>query len=480
MNDQLVNKKPLWRRILRKIFFIGVILIVAGIAVLSVWNLYASNKIKKEISKIRTTGEPVTFADLEARLPKVDEAVNAARYYQAGMDLIIPVVGQEENSDLNFKFSEYVKKSPHTLPDPLLMNKAKKFLEANQLALEMLAKGAEFSACRNELWIKNGIGATLEQLRRPRNAAKLLSLRSMYLAAQGKGDQAVDSVISSLRMTRIFDGQMILITFMVKISCLATAYNDASFVLEFSHPSEKSSARLQHALLDTDQPKDLEQMILTERVYSIEWMGNIFPVSKPFPASSAIPLPERMPGFYGFHPSLRLAGLNYLCDMTQFLTAARKPWPVVFDAMQSFQPTGIFGNTLVLAKVAITFGRNLAKARSICVAVMIERYRLAHGKLPEKLSDLVPAYTQAIPMDPFTGKDLLYRHDKDSYTVYSVGDDRKDDGGIVDLQPTGKQAMGPGPFLPPPGSKPSGQSVSSVQGGKTRQDWGVKIRLLPR
>ena len=70
------------------------------------------------------------------------------------------------------------------------------------------------------------------------------------------------------------------------------------------------------------------------------------------------------------------------------------------------------------------------------IAVAIERYRRTHGEsLPAALMDLVPNYLTDIPEDPHTGKPLLYRADPDTYLVYSVGRDGKDEGGKLRVQP---------------------------------------------
>jgi hypothetical protein len=64
--------------------------------------------------------------------------------------------------------------------------------------------------------------------------------------------------------------------------------------------------------------------------------------------------------------------------------------------------------------------------------IAVERYRNARGGIPEKLSDLVPAYLPAVPLDPWDGKPLRYKKLDKGYVIYSVGSDRKDDGGSAD------------------------------------------------
>jgi hypothetical protein len=70
-----------------------------------------------------------------------------------------------------------------------------------------------------------------------------------------------------------------------------------------------------------------------------------------------------------------------------------------------------------------------AKIRDAQAALAVERYRLANGKLPSQLSDLVPTFLPAVPSDPFDGKPLRYKTLAKGYVVYSVGDDREDNGG---------------------------------------------------
>ncbi|MDD5261564.1 MAG: hypothetical protein PHD76_06905 [Methylacidiphilales bacterium] len=65
------------------------------------------------------------------------------------------------------------------------------------------------------------------------------------------------------------------------------------------------------------------------------------------------------------------------------------------------------------------------------VACGLERYRLAHGKLPDSLQALVPNYIPQLPHDLITGAALHYNRVSDQdYILYSTGWDGKDDGGV--------------------------------------------------
>jgi len=74
------------------------------------------------------------------------------------------------------------------------------------------------------------------------------------------------------------------------------------------------------------------------------------------------------------------------------------------------------------------FGR-LAQWRAVTTMVALRLYHLKHGRYPDSLQGLVPDYLPAVPQDPFGGAPLKYRRDGDSYVLYSLGPNLKDDGG---------------------------------------------------
>jgi hypothetical protein len=75
-----------------------------------------------------------------------------------------------------------------------------------------------------------------------------------------------------------------------------------------------------------------------------------------------------------------------------------------------------------------------ARLHNTLAALAVERYRLKHKKLPEKLDDLVPEFLHAVSIDPFTGEAIVYKKLLKGYVVYRLGNDQEDDGGIRNLQ----------------------------------------------
>ncbi len=59
----------------------------------------------------------------------------------------------------------------------------------------------------------------------------------------------------------------------------------------------------------------------------------------------------------------------------------------------------------------------------------VRMFKHDRGQLPESLAEIQPGYLSAIPLDPYSGRSLIYRRAADTYVLYSVGRDGKDDGG---------------------------------------------------
>src|SRR5262249_21205492 len=72
-----------------------------------------------------------------------------------------------------------------------------------------------------------------------------------------------------------------------------------------------------------------------------------------------------------------------------------------------------------------------AALRCGVVLLALDRYRLAHGRWPADLGALVPDFLLVGYTDPVDGQPLRYRVLADGVVVYSVGQNRQDDGGAV-------------------------------------------------
>jgi len=91
---------------------------------------------------------------------------------------------------------------------------------------------------------------------------------------------------------------------------------------------------------------------------------------------------------------------------------------------------GVSRNSLPEVAAGPVLGRWHSRLRVAQAAIAVERFRAANGKLPADLTELVPRFLAVVPVDPFDRQSLRYRRTEMGYTVYSVGPDLIDQGGV--------------------------------------------------
>lgn len=72
---------------------------------------------------------------------------------------------------------------------------------------------------------------------------------------------------------------------------------------------------------------------------------------------------------------------------------------------------------------------NQNQANMALIVCALERYHLANNQYPESLSALTPQFIEKLPHDIINGGDLKYHRAGDSFVLYSIGWNEKDDGG---------------------------------------------------
>ena len=84
-----------------------------------------------------------------------------------------------------------------------------------------------------------------------------------------------------------------------------------------------------------------------------------------------------------------------------------------------------------LGNAARHFAYGQASVDLARTAIALERYRLAHGDLPESLVALAPQFIANVPQDVIGGQPLKYRREPDGQSMlYSIGWNETDDGGV--------------------------------------------------
>ena len=124
----------------------------------------------------------------------------------------------------------------------------------------------------------------------------------------------------------------------------------------------------------------------------------------------------------------------------EFRSAWRGPPTGIYAAEQAilgrmYREACIHGPTLSSDVLwASTYPRSFVlhlQGRLACAraALGVRLFELKNGRPPEDLAGLVPAFLDAVPLDPWDGKPVRFAAKDEGWLVYVVGPDGRDDGG---------------------------------------------------
>jgi hypothetical protein len=374
----------------------------------------ASRRLEREIIRIRAAGEPLSFPAHRARGGDAAGA-DAAPDYRAATAALEDV----DSGPLFQLLKAYragMQSCPPVPPSEDVRRRARAALTKAKTSLDRIDLGAEKPSCRYAFHLETG---DIPRVVPFHVAGVLLSLRTLELVLAGEGDRAADSLVSKLRMLRVFETEPVLITHLVRLAAGSQAARDLPAVLGAEGLSGASLDRLDDALARAEAPDLLRRTIEGERLWTMALWAAILGPDWP-DAELRVAGAERRP------PGERRHALRDACDhMTitgAMAEAATRPWPELQGAMAAAIRTPSTFSTETSTRFAAVLrldvlGHVLAATRAGRVAIAVERYRRQHRSLPTSLADT----TWPRPEDPFTGGDLVYRLSQDGFAISSVG-----------------------------------------------------------
>ncbi len=114
------------------------------------------------------------------------------------------------------------------------------------------------------------------------------------------------------------------------------------------------------------------------------------------------------------------------------------PWqlhmqdPNYFDRIDATQCEDFFLGTYILNPLRLfqSYHQTKTQEQAFLATLAVLRFKNDNNHLPDTLNELISAgYLKSIPLDPYSNGSLVYRAEGNNFTLYSVGENFKDDGG---------------------------------------------------
>jgi len=391
-------------------------------------------KLNKRVQALRTNGYPVTLEEL-AR----SHAIPAGRKNAA--DVYLAAFSHYKKWDSDAMDAVLLVGRAH-LPargeplDAQIRQTAERFLSDNQQTLSLLHEAASIEHCQYPEDFAKETDPRASWRDKMLTAAHLLGLQALIASENKDVDKFLASIRASLALARSVDGPL-LIHHLTHGALLARTYRSIEHAINRISLTDEQLQKLSGWIKTSDSSEGFKQALLAEQCFALHTF------TAPLPDVSKR-IGQKESGMFRVLAFSRVLGLNsryalnYIDLMQECLDALDLPDPErleAFEAIQESVRSGKRGGVVTrllwpaLARTLQIDIRGLTHARATQTALAVERYRLAEGHLPQSLDNLVPAYVEAVPVDPFNGQDMRYRVRKTGFVAYSIGEDLSDDGG---------------------------------------------------
>ena len=477
------------RKIYKRSLVVFTILLVIGVVFYTIFNcinVLASSSVKreiaKEIQKIKKIGEPTTIEEL---VPvEISDEENGALVYRKAFEV---------RKDLAKKYKKEEKYIPYEgavtwdkVPEGEKV-KVKNLILYNPDYIrfyQLLEKASQMKCqfLKRKDWEK-GMGILLPHLRYLRDCARLLAAKAKIQAENKNIEGSLSTCLTGLRISKSLSNEPLIINQLVRIAMDSIILRELGEVLkkgeasikiyqilikeiekersdmmvypsfngervvfgitEFSSVRRYAEKNLKK--IEKEKGKKLSNEEIIEEFYKIKVLGQPVIGKKDKKSKEYKEFTKKMKQTYGNSEDILEdffdnQELYYLRTMAKMIALVKEPYWEVREELKGFdkgiieklpQEKAILTQMLLpaLSRAYNKEARIDAQLGNAEIALACRIYKARCGKYPESLNELTPGILPSLPLDPFTGKNYIYKRKLKGFIVYSLGDNLKDDGG---------------------------------------------------
>jgi hypothetical protein len=430
-----------------KLWHIGVALLCLTVAGVLSMRHYWRAQFQRRIEAIRAAGFPATRKELDAWYRWPLSGQNAAYWITGAAPL------HHKPRQKYWRLLEQIVDRSGARPDPNqpipedIGDLLETYIRENAKALEMLHGAASVVECRYPLDLSQDSSIVMPHIADVREGCLLLCSEAILCAEDGDPNGATRAIEAALRVACSLDQEPIMVSHLVHMEGVSWAAAALEWALNAAAFPEEQLARLNRVFSGIHANDGLVRAVVGHRCLLLGSFEKpqILSGQQHFPK----PPPAALLEAYAAVGLAAQEGTIFLDDMEEWLRIAQLPAfqrPAAIRAQEAHYERsrkGVLRGLLDPRSMPAMMGYDLKHVAQFEVAktlLAVERYRLAHAKLPETLDQLVPDYLAAVPADPFDGAPLRYRRLNRGFVVYSVGEDGKDDGGKKPPSAAGRES----------------------------------------
>ncbi|WP_254511360.1 hypothetical protein [Anatilimnocola floriformis] len=419
------------------------LLMVLLVAAIGCWmHLRRShNELVQEIASVRETGRPLTTIDLEL-LYKPEPGLPDVT---AELERVLRILDDKEVEDSLArvrKLGDALRTTPNREPTPELAEIERLLARFEQLlAFAPSLLDREFTT-RFSYDLTLGFASSTPHAFRMLQGTQVLGLQLRVDLYCGRTSEAVNRLLQQLAMADTLGNDPNAIPQIVRLVIIRTAVTSLELLLGQQEVEEQDLTRLQSAFQKLDLRRSLQFTIRAER--AMEYTCCTWPVESL--AESDGDEKTRNRDFieqnlargprYPWDAAVVLKSFRRLDEAAESsVHAVVREWNAVSDECRTRIKRA--GRTypyssVLLPPFSITikqFAMADAQGGAAIAAIAAARFRKRTQRWPATWQELVPEYLPVIPLDPFSGQEMLLRLSSESLKIYSVGENKQDESG---------------------------------------------------
>ena len=406
-----------------------------------------ARRLEAIVAELDRTAPGWRMDELMARVPHVPDAEN-------GAEVIKQAKGRAGRGGVIDDFNL----QPQRALTPQQAAKIHEYLQDVEPKLETARRLATFPKGRFAVKIAPDFISTLiPHVQDTREVAHMLQIDATWHVHQANFEQAAVDLHAARNAARTLRHEPFLISHLVRLAILHASASTVERMLAQGQPPPKVLEDLQRLFGEEDAAACWFEGIEGERAGMHQLLQFLEASEVDARLLRGLTGPPGKPMRWYEHVTDHFAGFTVkashawlLENMTAQLAARERPAKErrarVNELIDQADKAPVIARALMSSQWKRSFEgflRGEAKLRAMGAGLAAERFRRDKGRWPESLAELVPAWLEAVPIDPFDGEPLRFRAAVDGVVVYSVGPDGTLDGTSRDAGEPAPQDIGP-------------------------------------
>ena len=422
---------------------VGLVLIGGCGLAAHLYDRHWEKKVEAKLAEYRAAGQPVTWAEVLAARQSIPPEENSALVFLEAFKQLAPPDGQCQER-LVYGFSRKWTGGARHPEEVRRLIEA--HLDANDAALDKIREAAVLPDGAYPLDpTQDPMSVDMDYLSALMDAVRLCNIEAVYHAEAADPQQATKSLVQGRRTLASIGEGTTPVEGLVRNRGGGLWLDAAQHTLELCQVPADGLRALRAEMAQGEAQLSLELVFRGVRSGGLYRFSGVAAPEVPWssPEGYVWRLHGLIPGWRHrdalFYCSVldRAAEINRLPLRERYAEAVRLGTEVQEKTQGS--PIKYLFLDFCLRSMEWLFRLQVEAHAALRVgdaALAVERWRLAHGRWPESLDELVPDLLEEVPDDPFCEEKIQYRQTADGVIVYSVGPDGQDDNGTPEEETT--------------------------------------------